>query len=377
MTGLHDDWSPGDPELAETLPSRYYYDPDIFVRERETIFLKCWHLAAHRNEIAEPGQFVTLDIFDQSVLVARGGDGAVRAFHNVCQHRGNRLVEARRGRIPALFRCGYHAWDYGLDGRLRHAPRSERVKGFDASCIGLKAVRIEEFAGFHYVNLDPGAAPFAAAVPGAEAEIRRHCPDLDGLAFHSETDYIVPANWKVVIDNAIEGYHFGRSGPVHAVLADLIEFQNYTLTPHGAWWTFMGPPKPGTTRAFGAEIDGASYQTDWFFNINLWPHTILYVFPFSDFLGTFLMLPLEPEKTLLRLGYYTSGRALSDVTKSCIGWMNDELGPEDIGLNVSVQKGLRSLGYDRGRYMIDAARGNESEHLLHHFHSLVHAAVWS
>ena len=377
MTAMHDDWAPGDPELAETLPSRYYYDAEIFAREREKIFLKCWHLAAHRNELAEPGQFVTLEIFDQSVLVARGRDGVVHAFHNVCQHRGNRLVADRRGRVPALFRCGYHAWDYGLDGSLRNAPRSERVKGFDASCMGLKPVRIEAFAGFHYVNLDPEAAPLADAFPGAEDEIRRHCPDLDDLAFHSETDYIVEANWKVIVDNAIEGYHFGLSGPVHAALADLIEFEKYALTPTGPWWTFMGPPKPGTTRAFGEAIDGASYQSDWFFNINLWPHTILYVFPFSDFFGTFLMIPLAPEKTLLRLGYYTPGRALSAVTKSCVDWMNHDLGPEDIGLNLSVQKGLRSMGYDQGRYMIHADRGNESEHLLHHFHSLVHEAVWS
>ncbi len=102
---------------------------------------------------------------------------------------------------------------------------------------------------------------------------------------------------------------------------------------------------------------------------------ILYCFPFADFFGTFNMMPLEPEKTLLRMGFYAPERALSDVTTSCIDWMNNELGPEDIDLNVSVQQGLHSFGYDQGRYMIDAERSNVSEHLVHHFHSLVHQAV--
>ncbi len=103
------DWTPGDPETAHTLPSRYFYDRDIFEREKETIFYRAWHPVAHRNMVAEPGDFVTHDIFDQSVIVVAGRDGQARAFHNVCQHRGNRLLMARRGTLRGPIRCSYHA----------------------------------------------------------------------------------------------------------------------------------------------------------------------------------------------------------------------------------------------------------------------------
>ena len=115
---------------------------------------------------------------------------------------------------------------------------------------------------------------------------------------------VVPANWKIIMDNSIEGYHFGLSGPVHKDLAALIEFKQYSLEAHDKWWTYIGPPKPGVTSAYGAPLDGATWQTDWFFNIGIWPNTTFYCFPFADICGTFLMIPLEPEKSLLRFGYY-------------------------------------------------------------------------
>jgi choline monooxygenase len=177
------------------------------------------------------------------------------------------------------------------------------------------------------------------------------------------------------MDNSIEGYHFGLSGPVHKELAALIDFKRYALEAHDKWWTYIGPPKGNVDSAYGETLAGATWQTDSFFNIGIWPNTTFYCFPFADICGTFLMIPLEPEKSLLRFGYYGPQRAMPEVTKSCIKWMNEKLGPEDIELNVTNQKGLRSFGYNQGRYLIDAERSNESEHLVHHFHRLVHQAV--
>jgi choline monooxygenase len=370
------DWeAAADPERALTLPARYFYDPAVFGAERQRVFYPAWHCAAHGNELAEPGSFVTLDVFDQSVVVLRGDDGALRAFHNVCQHRGNRLLEERRGRLGAVLRCGYHSWCYGLDGALKSAPRTERLAGFDRAAYGLKPVRAEVLGGFVFVNLDPDAEPLAAIAPGAEAEMRRFLPDLDRMRLIEEVDVIVPANWKVIMDNSIEGYHFGLSGPVHKHLAGLIDFKRYQLQPRDTWWTYIGPPKPGASEAYGQPLAGATWQTDWFFNIGIWPNTTFYCFPFADICGTFIMIPLEPEKSLLRFGYYGPDRPMPEVTKACIKWMNEELGPEDIRLNITQQKGLRSFGYDQGRYLIDPERSNESEHLVHHFHELVYRAV--
>ena len=368
-------WEIGDPAHAYTLPARFFYDPDVYRLERDAIFYKAWHVVAHQTELATTGAFVTLDIFDQSVIAVRGDDGEVRAFHNVCQHRGNRLLSERRGRVPSLLRCGYHSWCYGHDGALRRAPRSEKLENFDPGEFALKKVRLERFAGFYFINLDSAAEPLSSLTVGAEKEMRRFFPDLDGLRLVDEVDVIVPANWKVIMDNSIEAYHFDRSGPVHKHLAGLIDFRQYRLKDHGKWWTYMAPPKPGVSAAYGEPLAGASFQTDWFFNIGVWPNTTFYCFPFTDMLGTFVMIPLEPEKALLRFGYYAPDRPQPKVTAAAIRWMNQELGPEDIQLNVSQQKGLRSFGYDQGRYMVDPERGNESEHLVHHFHKLVYEAI--
>jgi len=142
------DWNPGDPEQAMSLPARYFYDEGIFRQEREKIFYPAWHAIAHESEFEEAGSYVVTDIFDQSVIVMRGPDGALRAFHNACQHRGNRLLHDRRGKTHAVIRCGYHSWCYNQDGTLRTAPRTERLKGFDKSKFGLKPVKLETMGLF-------------------------------------------------------------------------------------------------------------------------------------------------------------------------------------------------------------------------------------
>jgi choline monooxygenase len=365
-----------DADTTHSLPSRFFYDADVFEEEKQQIFFRSWHVVGHVNEFREPGSFITQDIFEQSVIVISGRDGEIRAFHNACQHRGNRLIDDRRGKLPAVIRCAYHSWCYGFDGALRSAPHSDCLSNFDKAVHGLKPVKSEIYAGFVYVNLDDNAQPVAEMASGAEAEMRRFLPDLDNLRLVEEVDVIVPANWKVIQENSIEGYHFDLSGPVHKQLASLIDYKAYRLSPRDKWWTYMAPPATGVSAAYGVPLEGATWQTDWFFNIGLWPNTTFYCFPFCDMVSTFVMIPLEPEKSLLRFGYYAPDhRPTPALTKASIEWMNKELGPEDIALNVSNQKGLHSFGYDQGRYLVDAERGNQSEHLVRHFHRLCYQAI--
>jgi carnitine monooxygenase subunit len=369
------EWSAADQEAGWALPAPYFYDERVFHSEREHIFHRSWHLVAHVNELRRPGDFVTCNILEQSVVVIRTKEGPIRAFHNVCQHRGNRLLDIPRGNVPAIT-CGYHAWTYTIDGRLRGAPRTECLPGFDKSRHGLKPVRVEVFAAFVFVNLDPEAQSVQEMAPGAEAQMRRYLPDLDRLTLIEQVDVPVAANWKVIQENSIEGYHFDYSGPVHKQLVQLIDFEGYRLEPHDRYWTYIGPPKQGVTEAYGVPLAGASWQTDWFFNIGLWPNATIYAFPYADVVGTFIMNPTGPETSMLRFGYYgVEGRELPALTRACIRWMNEELGPEDIRLNISNQKGLRSLGFDRGRYLIGAGLNNRSEHLVRHFHQLCHEAI--
>lgn len=368
-------WSQEDQEAGYALPARFFYEAGIFEREKTNIFFKSWHLVGHVSELREPGAFVTHEIFEQSILVVAGRDGQIRAFHNVCQHRGNRLVESRRGKVSMLT-CGYHAWTYALDGCLRGASHTGNVPGFDKTAHGLKPVQATVFASFVFINLDPQAKSIASMAPGAEEEIRRFIPDLNRLTLLEEVDVPVAANWKVIQENSIEGYHFDHSGPAHKQLVKLIDFAGYTLKARGDWWTYIGPPKRDTQEAYGVPLKGATWQTDWFFNFGLWPNATLYAFPYADVVGTFIMNPTGPETSMLRFGYYAvEGRALPEATKACIRWMNEELGPEDIRLNISNQKGLRSFGFDRGRYVIGDGFDNRSEHLVRHFHKLCYDAI--
>jgi choline monooxygenase len=375
MSSIPVTWSQQDRDAGYAPSADFFYDATVFQLEKTQIFFKSWHLVAHRNELREPGSFVTFELFDQSVLVVAGQDGEIRAFHNVCQHRGNRLIHAGRGK-SSLFTCGYHAWSYALDGMLRGAPLTACLAGFDKKKFSLKPVRVAIFASFVFINLNQDAKPIEQMADGAEAEIRRYIPDLDRLRVLEIIDVPVAANWKVIQENAIETHHFDLSGPAHKQLLQLIDFSGYSLKSFGDWWTLIGPPQVGTTEAYGVPLTGASWQSDWFFNIGLWPNAMIYVFPYADMVGTFIMTPTGPETSTLRFGYYAiEGKELPEVTKACIRWMNDALGPEDIRLNVTNQQGLHSLGFERGRYLIGDGIDNRSEHLILHFHTLCYNAI--
>ncbi|MEO5325169.1 aromatic ring-hydroxylating dioxygenase subunit alpha [Mesorhizobium sp. CC13] len=369
-------WDYSDPRTCTSMPAPFFFDQGVFDEEKAKIFMNCWHVVGHVSEFAKPGDFVVQHIFEQSIIVMAGKDGEINAFHNACRHRGNRLIEERRGNKIGVIRCMYHSWCYNQDGSLRAAPRTENLDDFDKKEWGLRPVRLEIFASFVFVTLDPNAAPVSEIANGAEAEMRRFLPDLDNLVLASETDVIVEANWKVIQENSIEGYHFDLSGPVHKDLAALINFEGYTLTPYGHWWTYIGPPNKGAKQAYGVPLEGSTWQTDWFFNVGIFPNTTFYSFPYTDMVGTFIMIPLTPEKSLLRFGYYTpKGREMPPVTKAAIEWMNKQLGPEDIELNITNQKGLHSLGFGSGKYLIDPARPHQSENLVHHFHTLCYKAI--
>jgi len=375
MIDFDENWIAQDPELALTMPSKYFFDAEIYEREKQCIFMGAWQLVGHKSELSEPGQFIVTDLFDQSVISTCGKDGTVRAFHNVCQHRGNRLVNERRGKNSGVFRCAYHSWCYGSDGKLRGAPRSERIREFNAAEVQCPAVRLEEYFGFYFINFDPAAPSLAELYPGADESIRLKYPNLDNLLLIDEQDVVVPANWKVIMDNSIEGYHFQLSGSCHVDLGNLIDFSKYKLESHDKWWTYIAPSNLSVRDPYGVTINGEVDPGDSFFNIGLWPNNTFYHFPFSRFFATFIMIPIGPEESLLRFGYYCAHDPVPEVTVASMRWMNEELGPEDIALNISTQKGLRSIGYRQGRYMIDADRSNESEHLVHHFHSLVYRAL--
>ena len=161
--------------------------------------------------------------------------------------------------------CPYHAWSYELDGSLRSAPNSDSILGFDPGAVSIPQVQVEEVSAFLFINLDLDAAPMRDDVKGSHDIISRHFPDHEELELVGEEEFVVKANWKLVVENATEGYHFRLSGSVHKTFAPLIQYEKYEMVPRGKWWHVGGPGKPNVKQAYGHEIAKSKYQTDWFF----------------------------------------------------------------------------------------------------------------
>ena len=194
-----------DPELSYTIPGHYYYDPAIYAREIEEIFLKTWQFAGYLGDLENAGDYITFRWIDQNVVVVRSKDGSLRGFYNVCQHRGHELVPDGGGN-QSIFTCPYHAWSYDTLGRLKAAGNAENVRLFDAAEFSLAEVRVEEFAHMVFVNFDD-AAPTLHSLAGAMVdEFRAAVPQFDALKLVRRDHYEFQANWKFIFD-AMECYH--------------------------------------------------------------------------------------------------------------------------------------------------------------------------
>ncbi len=195
---------------SSTLPFSWYTDEEQLRRERATIFARAWQYAGRSEDIAQPGSYLTTDAAGIPVLVTRDDDGELRAFINVCRHRGAVLAEGCETR--SSIQCHYHAWTYGLDGALRAAPRADREPGFDRSDWSLLPASVATWGPFLFVNPDPQARPLAEQL-GALPEILARDLDVDNLVFHSRVEFGADANWKVVAENFLECYHCATAHP--------------------------------------------------------------------------------------------------------------------------------------------------------------------
>ena len=146
------------PERSFTMPASYYFDPDVYEREKDAIFWRNWICVGHASEVRDPGQYLTADVVGQRVFVIRGADGELRSFFNVCMHRGHQLLEDS-GTIGRRITCPYHAWAYDAEGALVGARMSDRMDDFDFADFTLPNVAVEEFCGFVFVNLSTDPQP--------------------------------------------------------------------------------------------------------------------------------------------------------------------------------------------------------------------------
>ena len=342
---------------ATTIPARWYTDPEFLEGERSRVFWATWQPVGHIVDVAAPGQYFNCEIAGEPIVVVRGKDDVVRAFANVCRHRAAALVSEPG--CANVLKCPYHGWTYQLDGRLLGAPEIEGIENWNREDVRLPEYRVAVWGPFMFVNVDGKAPPLKevmGAIPTETAALG--CP-VDRLKFSQRRDYSIDCNWKVYVDNYLEGYHLPTA---HPGLFRELDYSAYRVDTHRWYSSQYAPIRParaGEKRQYDEADAGNRALYYWIF-----PNFMLNIYP--DNLSSNIIVPLGPNKTLTIFEWFGYGGA--EVKDSTIAF-SDEIQQEDIQICEAVQKGLRSRTYQTGRFAPKRENG------VHHFHLLLHEAL--
>src|SRR3954469_21297396 len=275
-----------------TLPWSWYSDPDVLRLEQERIFRRAWHYAGPLERGAGPGGRLPASGGDVPGAVGRGRDGELRAFLNVCRHRGAVLLDGEGSRETV--QSPYHAWTYDLDGRLRAAPRSQREPGFDVDGIRLVELSLATFGPLVFVNPDPDAQPLEEALGPVPGHFAAAGIDVDALRPRRRTESEVACNWKIAVENYLECYHCQVAHPGFSAVVD-VSPDSYRLETAAQTSSQVRPPRPGHQAAAGA----GERQVHW-----LWPVTKLYALPGPPNLVAGPVAPVGTERTAGFFDYF-------------------------------------------------------------------------
>ena len=366
------------------LAARYYTDGGVFAAEMDRVFARSWVMVGHASEVAEPGMVITARVGDESVLVANDA-GQLRAMFNVCQHRGHELVTSETARLDRIT-CGYHAWTYGLDGRLLHA------RGEDVGDVCVPRVRLETLAGFLFVNLSAESAGLAATAPGVQDGLLARVPDAPRRVLSARLTHEMRANWKVVVENYNECYHCPN---VHKwFTSGVVAPGSYRIASGGSVirhaaevpsqppaWTRTGDVETSGagqgavagTRSGSGDGGGAGDGYEAYF---VWPASAIQCYP-GQVVNTFRWVPLAVDRTLLIREWWFDTADLTEAQSRLVSddWENTVA--EDFGIVESVQRGVASRGYTPGPLIEDPSGvcGVHSENSVRHLQDLLLASL--
>ncbi len=351
-----------DPARSLSLNAEAYTDPRWFAHERQTVFARSWIWVCHEEKLRAPGAYVTVEIAGHPIVIVRDRDGVLRAFYNVCKHRAHLLLQGEGETTRIL--CPYHAWVYDLTGQLRRAPETEHLSGFNVGDICLDAVRVEEFCGFVFVNLDPEAPALSEQSGDLETEIRHWAPDIGDLTFGHRLTYDIRSNWKNVVDNFLECYHCPTA---HKDFCTLVDMDTYRVTTHGIYSSHMAEAGKGQNAAY--DVSNATVRTHavWW----LWPTTCLMRYPGRSSMIVLNIIPAGPDRTLETYDFFLETPEPDAMEREAIRYLDEVLQVEDIALVESVQRGMETPAFTQGRIVHDPHGTGKSEHAVHHFHGLV------
>jgi phenylpropionate dioxygenase-like ring-hydroxylating dioxygenase large terminal subunit len=322
------------PADARTLPFSWYSDEAILRDERARIFARSWQYGGRTEQVSAPGSFLATDAGGVPLVVTRDRDGELRAFLNVCRHRGAVLAEGCGER--ATLQCHYHAWTYELDGRLRSAPRSDREPGFDNEEWSLLPASVGTWGPFLFVNPDPAAEPLADHLGELPAILARAI-DVDAIEFHSRVEFGADANWKIVVENFLECYHCPTAHPAFSAEVD-VHPDRYGLEAHATFAAQFARARAG---------DGRGQ-----FHL-LYPNTGINVFPGPANLSIGPIAPNGPHRTERYLDYFFAP-GVDEAWLVDFFAFDDQVGREDTALVESVHRGMSSGLLEHGRLLLGA-----------------------
>ncbi len=331
---------------ASTLPSRYYTDPAVLESEQRKVFARTWQLIGRAEQVRAPGDFFTASLAGEPLLIVRGNDGELRALSNVCRHRAGPVAKGE-GKRPVL-QCGYHGWTYSLDGRLLKTPEMTGVECFDQREMALPEFRVEAWNELLFANLQRDAPPLRELLGDLGEKLdRRH---YHGYRLAARKEWRLDCNWKVYVDNYLEGYHIPI---VHPGLFREIDYPNYSTEVRRNYSIQHAPLK----RPDRIRVSGAGEEAEYFW---VYPNLMLNVYP--DNFSTNLIVPLGHDRTLTLFEWYFRDAKQETIDETVS--FSDEIQREDIDICEAVQRGLRSSTYSSGRYSPVRENG------VHHFHEL-------
>ncbi len=340
-------------ENASTLPSAYYVDESFLQQERSKIFWRTWQIVGRSTQVVNPGDYFTADLCGEPLLIVRDTERKLRGFYNVCRHRAGPPAQGCGSR--KVFRCAYHGWTYGLDGRLLNSPEMEGTENFCSEDFKLRPVQVGEWEGQVFANLDPNSAALLESLRELPQQAARY--GFGSMHLAGRREYHMQCNWKVYIDNYLEGYHLPS---VHPSLNRELDYGAYVtdLFPRHSLQTspIRGPENEKTTERRYRQSTGdmtASYF--W-----IYPNWMLNCYP--DNVSLNIVLPTGPENCVAIFEWYFPEDRVNSAEETIR--FSDEIQLEDGHICEVVHRNLKSRSYDTGRYSVKQEKG------LHHFHQL-------
>lgn len=339
---------------AHTLPREYYTSPDILAEEQERIFARQWNCVGRTSALAAPGDYIVREVAGESIIVLRDRSGVLRAFFNVCRHRGTQICTAAAGRFAGSIQCPYHAWTYALDGHLLGAPHMQDAEGFDKRDFPLHAAAIAEAHGFVFVNVAESPEPFEVELAPVLARFERF--NLGTLEVGHRVRYEVEANWKLVFQNYSECLHCPT---IHPELSVVLPYQSgandLVEGPFLGGYMEITPPNESATmsgRACGRALNPALAPDDRrrAFYYSVMPNLLVSVHP--DYANYYLLTPVAVDRTIVESEWMfapgSRGEPGFNPEDAIRFW--DVTNRQDWAIVAQSQRGVRSRRYAPGPY---------------------------